>query len=173
MQIIYDHHFNLNEWFVIGLTFIGYLLFFILKKRFAWQKNLTFLMLGIFGGHFFDHTISLPPFDFYDVNDSNAYEFMDFLTYFMFGPFSYFFIYYYDKLINDTRYTTLYIMMWSTAAIAFEYLGHMIGLYHYKNGYKFFYSLSIYILFLSIVIFIFYLVKRSERHNIKEDNKNI
>jgi hypothetical protein len=56
--------------------------------------SIMYFIVGIFMGVLFDHTSSIEPFDYYDVNDSSRYEFFDFMSYIMYGPFTYLIIYF-------------------------------------------------------------------------------
>lgn len=157
----YDHQFNANEWFVLVTLVIGFLLFFIIPKRFSVKERIFFLLFGMYSGKFFDHTISIKPFDFYDVNDNSSYQLIDFASYAMFAPFGYFFMYIYDKLQLKKWMVILYILTWSIIAIVIEYIATKLGVYHYKNGYKLLYGLPIYILTQSLLIGLHTMIRRN------------
>jgi hypothetical protein len=72
--------------------------------------SIMYFIVGIFMGVLFDHTSSIEPFDYYDVNDSSRYEFFDFMSYIMYGPFTYLIIYFYDKLNIKGYKNLLYIL---------------------------------------------------------------
>lgn len=113
-------------------------------------------------GHFFDHTISVPPFDFYDVNDSSNYEFFDFLSYLMYGSFSYFILYFFDRLNLKKKHALFYIFFWSLVAIGFEWVGIKFGVYHYEKGWRLQYSLPVYLVVISVLLAIYYKLWRQK-----------
>jgi hypothetical protein len=152
-MITYDSHFNWNEWFVLGMCVVSYFLVISVPHRFPRKESLVYLLYGIYIGHLFDHTISIPPFDFYDVNDTSAYEIMDFMSYTMYGPFSYFFLYIYDRGMIARKFVPLYIVAWTTLAVSIEAIGrYVVGLYHYKEGYNLYISFPIYLFVQSVLL---------------------
>lgn len=160
MKIItYDNQFNANEWFVLITLVLGFLFVFILPKRFPIKESIFYLLFGIFIGKFFDHTISIKPFDFYDVNDKSTYQFTDFFSYIMFAPFGYFFIYIYRKLNIKPIMVLPYILGWSVIAIVIEYFASKLGVYHYKNGYKLLFGFPIYLLCQACLLWLHHLVQ--------------
>jgi hypothetical protein len=162
-MIVYDTSFNSNEWFTLTLIFSLFFIIFKLPKRFPITSSLTFYMFGMFIGTVADHTISIESFDFYDVNDTSKFSFTDFMTYVMYGPFAYLFCYIYDKYSTLQHHTILYILIWSLVAVAFEFIGTELGVYHYKNGYQLFFSFPIYLVVQTLNIFIYNIVKREAK----------
>lgn len=160
MYIIYDRNFNSNEWFVIGSLIIGVILVWKLPKRFSFKESLVYLIYFIFVGMIFDHTISIEPFDYYDVNDSSSYQLMDFMSYLSFGPFGYLYIYFYDFFKIQNKYNAFYILLWTIIALVTEYIAHAFGVYHYKNGYEIYYSFPIYLLILTSHLYLYKLLNR-------------
>lgn len=158
--IYYDHQFNQNEWFVLALLSVSILAVMILPKRIPPSITIIYLLVGVFLGMLFDHTISIEPIDYYDVNDSSNYQFFDFLTYVMYGPFGYFIIYFHDKFAIKGYANLLYILGWSSVAIILEWTGVQFGVFHYKNGYKMLFSFPIYLVVESMLI-LFYQVLKS------------
>ncbi|WP_078378543.1 hypothetical protein [Sutcliffiella halmapala] len=160
--IVYDYFFNANEWFILITLIGGFGLVLILPKQFPLSHTLLFLLIGMNSGVVFDHTISIPPFDFYDVNDSSYFELYDFLSYIMYGPFAYFFFYFYQKWKIKGYLTMLYIIMWSIVAMFVEGLAAHFGVFHYKGGYIFIYSFPFYFLIQSLTLWLFtYIMKQS------------
>jgi len=148
VTIIYDRSFNLNEIFIIVQLLLGFTLVWKFRKRFTIKELLVYFLYNIYMGILIDHSISIPPCDFYDVNDSSAYEFMDFLTYCSFGAYGYFFIYFYDYFKIKISFTPVYIIIWATISVSVEFIAQKFGVFHYKNGYQIFYSFPIYLLVL-------------------------
>ncbi len=158
-MIVYDTQFNANEWFVITGFCTGYLLMFILPKRFPLKTTVIFATCGIYNGFMFDHSLSVEPVDFYDVNDSSNYEFFDFISYLMYGPWSYLFFYVWDWLRFNFRFAPLYIFLWGAFSFGLERLAVLCNVYHYKNGYEFMYSFPIYLVAISFWAVLYYFFK--------------
>jgi hypothetical protein len=146
LMLVYDHRFNQNEWFVIISLAAGLTLFWRFKNRFTVKEVIAYFLYSFFIGIVLDHSISVKPFDFYDVNDNSSYQFIDFLTYLMYAPFGYIFIFCYDYFKIKFKYTPLYILVWVSISIGMEFFAHILGVYHYKNGYEIYYSFPIYLL---------------------------
>ncbi|MGM0837069.1 MAG: hypothetical protein ACQEV7_13010 [Bacillota bacterium] len=161
----YDHSFNSNEWFILAGLVGGYTLILFLPKRYPPAYTLLFLFIGINSGIIFDHTISIPPFDYYDVNDSSKFEIYDFLSYIMYGPFGYLFFYIYDYLKLNGYFTFLYIVMWSIIAMFVEGLATYLGVFHYKNGYQFVFSFPFYFYIQSLTLGLFTLLMKKAPPN--------
>lgn len=156
---VYDHGFNSNEWFVLIVFILGYLILFMLPKRFTLKESFFYVLFGIFAGKFFDHTISINPYNFYDVNDRSSYQVIDFISYLMYGPFSYDFVYFYDKYQLSRPMVILYILAWSIFSVAAEYVAYLLGVYHYKNGYQLLYGFPIYFICQAILLWFYHLVR--------------
>lgn len=93
MTVVYDNSFNANEWFVILSLLSLNVLISVFPKIFSLLEGTAHYIYGFYIGMLFDHTISIRPWDFYDVNDNSEYQIIDFLSYFMFCPYSYLYIY--------------------------------------------------------------------------------
>jgi len=165
--IVYDQRFNSNEWFVIASVTIGLILVWILPNRFSVKESLIYLIHFIFLGMIFDHTIGIKPFDYYDVNDSAAYQLMDFLSYIAYGPFGYLYIYFYDFFKIKNQLNAIYIFLGAVSALVTEYIADALGVYHYKNGYEIYYSFPIYLLILTAHLCLYKLL------NSKKANANL
>lgn len=163
----YDNQFNSNEWFVIAGLCIGYSLLFLLPRRFSLKVTAVFIVCGIYSGFFYDHSLSVEPVNFYDVNDGSLYQIMDFISYVQFGSWSYLFFYIWDWLQFKYRLAPLYIFLWGSVSLGMEKIAVLCHVYHYRNGYSLSYSLPIYFLTLSIWIGLYYYTKVHE----KQENK--
>jgi hypothetical protein len=160
MTVIYDNSFNWNEWFVIINLFVLGLLIWITPKIFSTLESIAHTIYGIAFGMFYDHTISVKPWDIYDVNDNSSYQIMDFLSYVMYGPYSYFFIYLYDKFQIKGIWHLYYVLIWSCISLLLEWIGIQIGLFHYDKGYKIYWSFPIYMVAQSIQIIFYNVIKK-------------
>jgi hypothetical protein len=160
MQITYyDHQFNENEWFILLTLVSSYILAAILPRRFNRTETILYILLGIYIVNFFDHALSIEPFNFYDVNDNSSFQFFDFLSYIMFGPFSYFFIYVWDKMKLKVNCMFLYIFCWTLVALFAEWIGGNLGVFHYRGSFNLYYSSIIYLLVQTISIGLYYTIK--------------
>jgi len=158
--IHYDNQFNANEWFVIISIVVGLLLVFALPKRFSKKTSAVYLLCGVFIGFFFDHTLSVLPVSFYDLNDSSRVEWTDFLSHVMYGSYSYFFFYLYDYLKVTPRYFLIYILVWAFLSAGIEKLFLIFGVFHYRHGYNLSYSFIIYLIVLSLWVAFHHIIKK-------------
>jgi hypothetical protein len=138
-------NFDKNEIYILVMMVIAYAALFLFPKRLPRSITLLFLVWGFASSTFFDFTIGGGLLDLYKVNDSNKYELFDLITYFLFAPFSYFFIYFYDKFkINKVRFV-FYVLGWSAIGLVMEKVSSIMGVTHYQHGYKLPYSLAIFL----------------------------
>lgn len=158
---IYEHAFDANEWFIIGSLLVLHSALWLAPKVFSKLETIGYYLFGINVGLFFDHTISLKPWDFYDVNDTSAFQFMDFLSYIAYGLYSYFFIYLYVKFKISGLKTIFYILVWSAFSVLIEWIGVQIDMLHYDKGYKMYWSFPIYLIVQSVLLMYFHMVKKS------------
>lgn len=159
-MIIYDTSFNANEWFIIVSLCIGFACMVLFPKRFSRQVFAVFFMCGVYSGFFFDHSLSVEPISFYDVNDVSKFQVMDFFSYFMYGPFSYFFFYIYDLLQPRSPLIPVYILTWALTSVGVEWLAKTLGVFHYLHGYQLAYSFPIYLLVQSCWIALYHGLKK-------------
>jgi hypothetical protein len=154
--IIYDNRFNANEWFVLSALCTGLLTIFLLPRRFRRKRAIIYFLCGVYTGFFFDQTLSLPPFGYYDVNDTSNYNIMDFISYWMYGPYSYLFFYVLDFLKLKAAYCPVYIVVCSAISVFFEWIAMSCGVFHYLHGYSLYVSFPIYLVVQSIWVLLFY-----------------
>lgn len=159
---VYDHGFNENEWFVIASILVMNLAIWLAPRIFSKLEALGYYIFGIYIGLFYDHTISTKPWDFYDVNDNSSYQFIDFLSYIMYGPYGYFFLYFYIKWNIRGLKTIQYILIWSLFSLLMEWISLKVGLFHFDKGYKMYWSFPIYLLSQSMMILYYHLVVRNQ-----------
>lgn len=159
---VYDHGFNENEWFVIASLLVTNLAIWVAPRIFPKLEAIGYYIFGIYIGLFYDHTISIKPWDYYDVNDNSSYQFIDFLSYIMYGPYGYFFLYIYVKWNIRGLKTIPYILIWSLFSLLMEWIGLKVGLFHFDKGYKMYWSFPIYLLSQSMMILYYHLVVRKQ-----------
>lgn len=160
---IYEHSFDANEWFVIGSLVIMNLAVWLLPKIFSKLETAAYYLFGIYIVLFYDHTISIKPWDFYDVNDNSSFQFIDFLSYIMYGPYSYFFVYLYVKLKIPGYRTIIYILIWCALSMLMEWIGLKLGLLHYEKGYKMYWSFPIYFMTQILLVIFYHLVNSRQK----------
>ncbi|MFC4098435.1 hypothetical protein [Paenibacillus xanthanilyticus] len=143
-------HFDRNEWYVLSMLAAVYIAVWLLPKIIPTSLMILGLVWGFAGSTLFDFTIGGGLLDFYRVNDSNQYELTDLLVYFMFAPFGYFFIYFYEAL--KIRRTTLmaYIMGWTLLSVAVQWVSEQMRMTHYQHGYTLVYNIIVFLVMQSI-----------------------
>ncbi|WP_264739111.1 hypothetical protein [Cytobacillus firmus] len=144
MEKVYERAFDANEWFVLANLLVSLFLIWKLPKKLSGLEMAIHITIGVFIGMFFDHTISIWPWDFYDVNDTSNYQIIDLLSYIMYGPYSYFFVYLYVKLNPKGYKNILYVTLWSILAVLIEWFSVILGIFHYEKGYQIAWSFPIY-----------------------------
>lgn len=156
----YNIGFNANEWYVIVALIIGCVTIILLPKRFPKKVAFMFFMCGVYSGFFFDHSVSVEPVSFYDVNDRSKFEFMDFVSYWMYGPYAYVFFHIWDRWKLQLRMVPLYICCWTIINIGFEWLAVLCGVFHYRHGYKLAFSVPLYFITLSLWMVLYYVYRK-------------
>lgn len=91
-------------------------------------------------------------FDFYEVNDSPHYDMFDLVSYFLYSPFSYFFIYFYELFGIKTKSVVLYVVVWCILSLGVEWISVVFKMITYKNGYSIIFSIPIYLFTLSLTL---------------------
>ncbi len=162
--ITYDDQFNQNEWFVLTIIIVGIIAVWKAPKLFSAKHSVLLMLFSVFMAKIFDHTIGIPPFDYYDVNDNSRYELLDIISYLMYGPIGYFIIYLYHFFNIKRRFVSLYILGWAFVAMGTEWIADWFGVFHYKNGYQFYYSFPIYLVVIALHLLLYNLTS-SPSHN--------
>jgi hypothetical protein len=162
MTTVYEKSFDMNEWFVVISLISLMVLICILPKIFTVLEGIFHFIYGIYIGMFYDHTISVKPWDFYDVNDSSAYQVIDFFSYLMYGPYSYFFIYLFVRLRIKGFMIIVYVLIWTSFSVLIEYFSLSIGLFHYEKGYWLYWSIPIYMSAQLGQIILFYIIQKEK-----------
>ncbi|WP_078382455.1 hypothetical protein [Sutcliffiella halmapala] len=155
-------NFDKNEIYLLVMLVVAYSAFFLFPKRLSTDITLLFLVWGFATSTLFDFTIGGGLLDFYKVNDSNQYELFDFLGYFLFAPFSYFYIYFYQKFNITRKRFIFYVLVWCVIALGMEWLSTWMDVIHYQNGYKLHYSLVVFLTTQTVTTLYYELVKKSQ-----------
>ncbi|MCY9660151.1 hypothetical protein P5G65_03725 [Paenibacillus chondroitinus] len=152
--------FDLNDWFVIGCIALSYLIIYLLPKRFTGSVTLLLFLFSSTMACMLDNSIGGHIFDLYDIMDGPAYTVMDFAVYFLYAPFGYFFIYFYDRFQFKGIKTVGYILLCSCMSIGFEWICTLVGVFHYKDSYGIHYSFVIYLLSQSATLSFYHFIRR-------------
>lgn len=150
--------FDLNEWFILIMLALGYSIMFKLPPRFPRSIVILVLLLSICIVKIVDVVWMQPPYDLYDVNDTPYYELFDFFTWFLYPPFAYFCVYFYDRQQLRGLSIGLYIVASAIFSTGLEGLAVLCHVYTYK-GWKFFYSFPVYIAVITLTLAFFQFVK--------------
>ncbi|MGJ9384901.1 hypothetical protein [Salipaludibacillus sp. CF4.18] len=156
-------NFDKNEIYILSMLIIAYGAFFLFPKKLPRDVTLMFLVWGFAYSTLFDFTIGGSLLDFYKVNDSNKYELFDLLTYFSFATFSYFFIYFYERLKIDKKKFLFYVIGWTIIGLVMERVSIWMEVIQYQNGYKQYYSLIVFLVVQTVTGLYYELIKR--KHN--------
>jgi hypothetical protein len=151
--------FDENEWMIIGILLAGLVLYKLLPKRFPLSLSLLLMVFASFYARTFDHILASPFLDFYDVMDSPKYELFGVFTYFMYAPFSYLFIYIYDRYQLQGMKVAIYIVVCSALGAGFEWITSKVHIFTYKE-WKSVYSFTVYLLVQYTTILFFNYLKR-------------
>lgn len=126
--------FDLNEWYIILSALALVFLLYKLPKRFPASITLLLLLFTAAASRVTDHLLAGPHQDLYDIMDTSKYELFDLFSYITYVPFSYVFIYIYDKYQLKGLKLTFYILTFSLGGVLFELLisADLIDFLHYK-----------------------------------------
>ncbi|KRE55921.1 hypothetical protein ASL11_34885 [Paenibacillus sp. Soil750] len=171
-MILYPpERFDINEWFTLISLAVLLTVAILLPKRFSPLSIIVYTVFTVFISQTVDSLIAVKPFDLYDVNDSSKYEVMDIVIYyFNYPPFTYIFLWFYDKWKLKGIYRNLYIIGFSLISVFFEWLAHLCHVFIYK-GWKLWYSPFIYIVIFISYIFVFHLTENLLNPNQKKKSK--
>ncbi|MED4206313.1 hypothetical protein [Neobacillus mesonae] len=149
-----------NEWFILISLLITYAIIFLLPKRFPHSVTLIMLLFSMTYAHVIDHTLAGISIDFYDINDVEKYEWFDLIAWFLYPPFGYIFIYFYDKWSVRRTGIFWYILVWAGISLGVEFLSLKFDLFTY-NEWKLAYSFPVYLITLSLYLLFFIFIKNS------------
>jgi hypothetical protein len=152
--------FDKNEIYILVSLAVAYGAFFLLPKKLSREITIMFFVWGFASSTFFDFTIGGGLLDFYKVNDSNKYELSDLLTYFLFAPYSYFFIYFYERFKINKNTFIFYILGWALVGLGMEVVSGWMGLTHYQKGYDIEYSFVVFLVVQTTTALYYEFVKR-------------
>jgi hypothetical protein len=164
MRLVEDR-FDLNDYFVIFAVIISWAIFFLLPRVLSKQVTILIFLYSLTVSAFFDNSVGAAPWDFYDIMDGPDYTVMDVVVYFLYPPFSYFFLFIYKKFKIKDRYLILYIPSFTAVAIAVEWVYHKMKVFEYKNGNNIIYSICVYLTIQSILILFYRYLALNQKVN--------
>ncbi|WP_274654511.1 hypothetical protein [Paenibacillus humicola] len=153
--------FDDNEWFFIVSSLISWSLIVLLPKRLAPIDIVSLWVLNYALAQTADFTISVPPYDFYDVNDRPQMEITDFLFYFFtYPPAGYFVVYIYSMLRLSAVRLGAYLVLCGFIAEIMEWgAARWFHVFTYK-GWSPWYSGPVYILVFLLNLALYKLLRR-------------
>src|SRR5699024_4157523 len=157
--------FDKNEIYVLVMLIIVYAAFFIFPKRISRQIALLFLVWGFAIATFCNFTIGGGLMDFYKLNDSDKYELIDLLTYFLFAPFGYFFVYFYHCFKINQKKVIFYILGWTLFGLLMERVSRFMEVIHYENGYSMKYSVAVFLVVQTMTALYYEWIVRQQNEN--------
>ncbi|RAP75735.1 hypothetical protein DL346_09790 [Paenibacillus montanisoli] len=152
------NRFDGNEWFIIITLVITYTLMWRLPKRFSSTMMLMIWAYCLFVSITTDEILAAPPFDLYDINDTKKTDIFDMLTWFMYSPFGYFFLYLYDRWRIRSFSLIPYVLLWSLFSLGFEALAAWAKVFNYKS-WTIAYSFPIYLVVSCLALLYFHFIR--------------
>lgn len=151
--------FDSNEWYIIITILVTYTIIFLLPKRFPQTISLLVLLFSMTYAQVLDHVLAGKGLDLYDINDSEKYEWMDLVAWFLYPPFGYVYVYYYDKWKIRKTGIFWYIIIWTFIAVGVEALSLKFHYFNYHD-WKLIYSVPVYLITLGIFLLFFILINK-------------
>jgi hypothetical protein len=153
--------FDLNEWFLITVSVLGWAAYFMLKNRFPLIVLFGIWLFNIYMGQTIDFAIAQgPPIDLYDYNDRPQYEWFDLFMYlFTYPPVSLIVVWGYVRFHPRGWRLAVCVIATALATAGLEAVAWMCNVYHYK-GWNLFYSVLFYIVSTSMNIAFYRLIVR-------------
>ena len=161
--------FDQNEWYLIIALFITLLIVSILPRRFPLSITILLFLFAATIARLSDHIFAGLYLDLYDVMDTNKFELFDLLSYFLYMPFAYFFVYFYDKWKIRGIYILLYIVASSLGGVLIEWISHYFHVFDYK-WWKIQYSLPIYLIVQPFTLIFFEFIYKAYKSRISEES---
>ncbi|MFD2445394.1 hypothetical protein ACFSO7_15625 [Bacillus sp. CGMCC 1.16607] len=157
--------FDQNEWFLIISFLISIFPVFVLPKRIPSTIMILMMIYAAVVARLFDHLLAGPPLDFYNLMDKGKFEAFDILTYLLYAPFSYFFVYFYEKWHIKGYKILLYIIASSIGGTAYEWLSHYFNVFNYKE-WQLPYSLTVYLLVQPLTLLFYEYIKKAHERSV-------
>lgn len=161
------YSFDFNEWFTLLTSILVTGVFWGIRKHFRpmvvgmiWVFNVTFVAT-------LDYGLASTPFDLYYCMDNETYEFMGALAHvFLYTPFSFIFLYFYDRWSIRGQRLVLYLLGWTCFSVFFEWITIQTGFITH-TGWNLWYSIPTYPLSALILIRVYHFLQahlRERKH---------
>lgn len=147
-----------NEWFVIISIIVSYSVFFILRRRFPVSMIILIVLFSATIARMADHVLAGPPLDLYDLMDSGNYDLFDILSYLLYGPFAYIFLYIYEKFDIKGVYIFFYILVLSFLSVVYERVTVLFDVFTFKE-WRSMYSFPCYLFVQSLTILYYHFLR--------------
>ncbi|KQX45790.1 MULTISPECIES: hypothetical protein [unclassified Paenibacillus] len=164
-----ERAFDMNDYFVLICIVFAYGFIYFMPKRFPLSVTLLLLLFSSTLASMLDNSIGGHIFDLYDIMDGPAYSIMDFVVYFMYAPFGYIFMYFYDLFRLKGILAVGYIALFSLLSAGFEWVCLKAGVFTYKDSYLIYYSFPIY-LFSQSALVLFYKFITDQQKNVQHSS---
>jgi hypothetical protein len=160
--------FDLNEWFVIAVTVLGWSVYLLLRDRFSLIVLIGLWLFNYYLGQTVDFAIALgPPIDLYDYNDVPQYEWIDVVMHLFTYPAAELIVVWgYARFRPRGWWLAAYVVAVALVTTGSEAVAWMCNVYHYK-GWTLYYSFLFYIVSTALNIALYRLILRllpQERH---------
>ncbi|MFC4100451.1 hypothetical protein [Paenibacillus xanthanilyticus] len=168
MRLDWPAQFDANEWFLLLslLTVGGCSLW--LPRRFPSIITALLYAMGPIMAMNADFLLGVPPIDVYNINDSGRYEVFDLLFYIVYAPFSYLFIYAFDRWRVRGLAVSLYMLAFSALGVGYEQIANWCHVFRYKN-WNLGYSFAIYVFVQTLYLALAWGIRQIYEHTKRED----
>ncbi|MFJ8259139.1 hypothetical protein ACIQ4Z_18145 [Peribacillus asahii] len=151
MLLYLPKHFDENEWFIIIILVLS--IFLVrLPKRMPTEVFYLIVLFIMAVPSIIDYSIaSIPPYDLYQMNDSEKLEVFDILLIGVYIPFGYLCVYFYEWFQPKQMKSVLYILSWALLATCFEFIMVKLHIFTY-HGWSLAYSFPTYLFVISLFV---------------------
>lgn len=158
-MIFLPERFDLNEWTVIAFFLLTLIIALRLPPRFPLSIIVTMAVFSAATARIFDHALAGPVVkDLYDIMDLNKVEWFDLLTYLMFAPPGYLFLYAYEKWQPKGLQIVAFLLVTALLSTGIEWLLHLGHVFTNKS-WKIEYSFLVYLFVQPLTLRLFVYLK--------------
>lgn len=159
MYIYGIESFDANELFIMGAGLIVMTTAAFLPARFTPSQTVYLLVFNFWLAVVVDQTLAVPPYDLYDIMDSQRMDVMDLFIYVVIYPASGYLFFYTASYIGFRRKALLGVLVvgWSGLTLGLEWASVQFGVFTYRTwglGYSAISYLIIHVLQLFILRYV-------------------
>lgn len=136
--------FDQNEWFIIISLAVGVVTVILLPRRFPLSVSILMMVFAATVARTLDHLLAGPTVDVYNITDTGRYDLFDLITYTLYAPFAYIFVYIFDRFNIKGYWILLYVVIASLLGTLYEWLCVVFDVFNYK-GWNIKYSYGFYL----------------------------